>query len=455
MIINELKSSYILGEGPDWESKLFVAGNNMLVPEELREIIEQLLSEQPKINSKQIARFFRQREINGLNVDINRTVTEDGIIKFDATFPELYYMALNVVENTKMQKKIQDKVLKPFLKYIKKHSRQITDQESTPLEIPIETINEMRKILKNNPPRGMDEQTIAEYYIYNILNLGDINIQRNAISQNTMQLEPSGINLFTRRRLELQNLIRIANIQTRQNINNSYSSLNQLTSVLFGISSQLYMNSQTLEDKSPEQIEEILKKSYFLYTRAEANDFTYNVDENGYRTVDVGLGDQDVLLHRDGNNIKKAMVNLTTSMKELVSEAETISEDEYLKRVAMLHFRYISIHPFRDSNGRIGRNIVNMLLKPKGKMFIVDRADKNEYLKKMNEMRKKIPLNYYLYCLSENPSECEKYEAKSCEELVHFFMKSTHSYTEGDIHKKISAERVETWENNNRGIEIN
>ena len=77
MIINELKSSYILGEGPDWESKLFVAGNNMLVPEELREIIEQLLSEQPKINSKQIARFFRQRtQIDQTAVVFYRSVAE-------------------------------------------------------------------------------------------------------------------------------------------------------------------------------------------------------------------------------------------------------------------------------------------------------------------------------------------------------------------------------------------
>ena len=119
---------------------------------------------------------------------------------------------------------------------------------------------------------------------------------------------------------------------------------------------------------------------------------TYKVDEDGYRTVNVGLGKKDVLLHKNGNNIKESMGYLCKSIVNLSEEEQNLSDEEYIKKAGMLHFRYISIHPFRDSNGRTGRNLMNMLLAQRDKMFMIDRKDKSEYLAKMNEMRSKIPL---------------------------------------------------------------
>ena len=98
-----------------------------------------------------------------------------------------------------------------------------------------------------------------------------------------------------------------------------------------------------------------------------------------------------------------------------------MSEEEYIKKVGMLHFRYISIHPFRDSNGRTSRNLINMLLAPKEKILIIDRKDKKEYLSKMNEMRNKLPLQTYLESLSTNPNLCENYEKEASRRISRVF----------------------------------
>ena len=70
------------------------------------------------------------------------------------------------------------------------------------------------------------------------------------------------------------------------------------------------------------------------------------------------MGKKDVLLHKNGNNIKESMGYLCKSIVNLSEEEQNLSDEEYIKKAGMLHFRYISIHPFRDSNGRTGRNLM-------------------------------------------------------------------------------------------------
>lgn len=393
-----------------------------------------MLSKDPHINSKQISTFLGQRNIPGLRLNVNREITENDIIRFSFTFPELNYFSNDIEDDENMQKKIQKEVLKPYLKYIKKHGNTLYENISNaPLEIPKEILKKMEQIIKTNNPNGYNPQVVAEYYIYNILNLNSRAMQEQVLNYNSMQLTTTDNNLlkrlfnsvFQRNKPEMENLIMLTSALSNNNIGNIYERLKKLESIISGISSQLYMNSRTIKDKTPEQIEEILKTGYSLYTEREANDTTYIQDEYGYRTVNVGLGKSDVLLHRDGDNIKRAMVNLTTDVKKLIENEPNLSEDEYLKKAAMLHFRYISIHPFRDSNGRTGRNIINMLLAQKNKMFVLNRSDKDIYSRTMNEMRNNIPLEQYLDSLAENPEECAKYEETYCGKLTKFIKSHT------------------------------
>ncbi len=450
LIVNELKSSYVLGDGPEWETKLFVQGENSLLPDDVRKIVEQLFSNDPKLNNAQVSRFLMQRRIPGLDFTVNRTVSEDDIVRFDFDFPELDYISRNIVNgNDKMQKQIYQKVIKPFYKHLKKNSKEIAKGDSSvPLEVPKEIIEKFKKVIISDIPKGMDEQIVSEYCIYNILNLNNRQLQERILNRQSLQMFGKSKNIFMNHRNEMENVKNLIDIQANNNVHGSYRNITKLKSLLSGVTAELYMNSRTLKGKSPEEIEETLKKAYSLYTEREANDDTYQVDEHGYRTVNVGLEKNDVLLHRHGDNIKRAMVNLTTSIAELIEDEPNISEEEYIKRVGMLHFRYISIHPFRDSNGRTSRNIINMLLSQKGKMFVLDRQDKKDYLSKMNEMRDHIPLQQYLNCLSENSIECKQYEELSCSELTEFLMKHVHNFTE-DIHGDAQDRSMRRWEEKN------
>lgn len=445
LIANELKSSYVQGNGPDWEAKLYKKGDYHLLPTDMEDIIKKLISYNPKIDATLVARILNQKRIYGLGMNVDRTISDTDVISFDVNLPELDYIKNNLVYgNPKLQKQFQKKIVKPYCKYLKDHK----DESLTGIEVPQELVEKSRKIISPNLPKGMRDYVVSEYYLYNVLNLNRKEVQNQILSQYANNSNKGIRHLFEDKE-ETKKVVELLSINSEKNIEETDIELLKLKSLLAGISTQLYMNSRNLAGKTPQEIEDIIKRGYQLYTRVESNmDTTYNVDENGYRTVNVGLGNQDVLLHRDGDNIKRAMVNLTTSIEQLISKSKTLNEEEYMKEVAKLHYRYIAIHPFRDSNGRIGRNIINMLLAGRGKMFVLDRKDKDEYSKVMNEMREKIPLQEYLNALADNPELCDKYENSTCNKLTEFMLEHTHLYTE-NIQKKQEQESIERWKKAN------
>jgi Fic family protein len=87
-----------------------------------------------------------------------------------------------------------------------------------------------------------------------------------------------------------------------------------------------------------------------------------------------------------------------------------------------MHFRYIMIHPFRDSNGRIGRNIINMMLSRIGRNFVIPKSKKKEYISAMEEMRQgvygEMGQEEYLRALSDEPLKLGECEIKYCERLA-------------------------------------
>ena len=65
-----------------------------------------------------------------------------------------------------------------------------------------------------------------------------------------------------------------------------------------------------------------------------------------------GPNQKDILLHRDGDNIGRAMTKLCRDVTRVMKRANdpSISCEEYMRYVAVLHFRFTSIHPFPDGN---------------------------------------------------------------------------------------------------------
>lgn len=415
--------------------------------DDLREIIKSLFSSNPKLTSSQISKVLGQKKVNGLVLNINRTISNDGIVKFSYDFPELNFIEKNIIDgNNKIQNKISKKILKPYYKYLKKSQSSINKVPGG-LQVPKKLKERLEKIISSNIPEGMDGKVVSEYYLSNILKLDDNELQKALIQSKALQVYSKN-NIFKNNRDEFENALNMINTSSRNNFYECNESLSKLNTILSDVSAEVYMSSIDLKGKNPKEIEEILQKGYYLYNEQKLNDMTYKVDEDGYRTVNVGLGKKDVLLHKNGNNIKESMGYLCKSIVNLFEKEQNLSDEEYIKKAGMLHFRYISIHPFRDSNGRTGRNLVNMLLAQRDKMFMIDRKDKSEYLAKMNEMRAKIPLKKYLNSLSSNPEICENYEENACGELTTFLAKHTYDL-KTDIHKVSEKENMENWKQRN------
>ena len=51
--------------------------------DDLREIIKSLFSSNPKLTSSQISEVLGQKKVNGLALNINRTISNDGIVKLN------------------------------------------------------------------------------------------------------------------------------------------------------------------------------------------------------------------------------------------------------------------------------------------------------------------------------------------------------------------------------------
>ena len=411
----------------EWESTVYHEAETGLLSDDIEEVIKQLLGEASELKMSEVhfSRVNKERAIPGMSPTIRRFLGNDGILHFNASFPEFDYIYNQILdpESSSYQLMI-DKVLLPYFDELEMSD--VDQGKILSFEVSKNIRQGMAEVFaeadKENPSGDMNQDAMIDYTLYNVLQLANsfemrtvLNKMRNARVMNGGAMTPE-----QERDVAEEAFAMVISKHDRP--------MPKLECILNGISGQLYMNTLDQKDMNHLGITDKMKNAFRLYTMHERGDKTFETDEHGYRTVDVGLGSRDVLLRKYGDNIARAMSNLGVEVSTIMENADKIPEEEYLKHVARLHFRYITIHPFRDSNGRIGRNLINMMLSPKGRNFVMPKDLKSNYLSAMENMRQNVygemgQFNYLL-ALSDHPERLLPIESKYCEGLAQIIEKS-------------------------------
>lgn len=432
-ILNEQKISWETDfsngdpEWEEWEHTLYHEAETGLMPRDIEEVIKQLLGEASefKMSETHFSRVTKERAIPGMSPTIKRFLGNDGIVHFYPHFPEFYYIYNQILDsNFSGYQSMIDKVLVPYVDFLE--TTDVDQGKNLPFEVPENIRTGMAEVFAEvegeNFTDGLNKDGMIDYTLYNVLQLANSLEMRTVLNKVRNARVRNGGNMTPKQERDVIEEI-FAMVISKHD-----KPIPQLECILNGISGQLYMNTLEAKDMNHVGITDKMKNAFKLYTMHERGDQTFETDEHGYRTVDVGLGKRDVLLRRFGNNISRAMDNLGVEVSTIMENADKIPEEEYLKHVARLHFRYITIHPFRDSNGRIGRNLINMMLGQIGRNFVMPKNEKSNYLAAMENMRQSVYGEMgqfdYLLALSDYPQKLLPIESKYCEGLAQIIEKS-------------------------------
>ncbi len=476
-ILNEQKIAHVKGfenDGSFWqegEEGVYQQGETDLLPQDMQTLIFHLLGEQDEFELSPVhfARINKNRAIDGMAPKIKRTIGNDGLISFYPSMPEFEYIYNNILDpDSPEYQQMFDKVILPYVEHLERNGGAVL------YDVPPEIKNGMESVFASAnmmmPTEGYDIEAMIQYTLHNILNLSNSFEMRDALG-NIAKLS------FDENSHE-DAVKKVFGKIIEKNENPS----KKLERILNGVSGQIYMNTYEKDDLDAKTISDKMKRVFKIYTADERGNPNFETDPNGYRKVNVGLSKRDattrqvvvrdILLHNEDNNIPIAMEKFSAEVAFVMQNADKIPEEEYLKRVAALHFRFITIHPFTDGNGRIGRNIINMMVGQIGRNFVMPKEWKsNEYIQRLDAMRENIfadmaqeelgdsvmsypeetrsliGRNRYLSLLVDAPQFLGPYEMRHCEPLMRIIEKSNTIPISGEQRKpqsrKISTEDME------------
>lgn len=407
IITNECKAKLIKEDGQvkKYESDIFI--------DKVKEIVEQLLANKNSVKNSLVRDLTKveDRNIPGITkeVKVEKKLNQQGIpyIDIEKPFPDNFH---EIISGQINREELEKNVIKPYIARIcknekrlsKKHfisrifnplnRREVTDQE---------LINRFEEYLKKNTNITAEKiQDMSRYFIYNILEKSNIKqelidneIQGRWLSENKKK---TGYNEMIQNMSN--DLFDILNV-----IPNPNDRLEEIEDIYANTVGQL--EALSIEpQKEPQALEEQIKVINRYINRHRQEYY----GENNYKKVDVGLGRQDVGFTRV-EYVSKAMKLYSQKVVELLEREEELTEEEYIREVTKLHFRFIQIHPFPEGNGRTARAISNMLLLEKGMSAVFTKDSKPEYLNDMNGVRRIVDKEY-IEALYTDHSICDKLE---------------------------------------------
>jgi len=128
-----------------------------------------------------------------------------------------------------------------------------------------------------------------------------------------------------------------------------------------------------------------------------------------YRTQAVGVrkSDGDIYHFTDPIFVKE-------KMEEFVIWLQNSNDLNSIQRASQAHFRFVSIHPFIDGNGRTARLIMNLILMQNGYVPSIIRVqDRSEYIQSIEKAQNNEPLDTF-----------HKFIADSVEKNLDFYLET-------------------------------
>lgn len=409
IITNQCKAKLIEEDGTikKYESNILI--------ENVKEIVMQLLTDNNTVKNSLICILTQngERNIPGITkeVRIEKKVNEKGIpyIDINTPFPDNFH---EIISGQINREELEREIIKPYLARVCKKQKELSKRHFisrifSPLNrkelTNCELINKFEDYLRRNTVLSEEEiQIMSKYFILNILEKSNIEqelvnteLQGKSVSQKGKK---NGYNYMIQ---NMSNeLFEILNI-----IPNPNDSLKEIQDIYANTVGQLEALSVE-PSREPDVLEEQIKNINRNINRHRQQYY----GQNSYRNVSVGFDGKDAQF-TSVEHVQKAMQLYIRSIVEVLERAKEMNDEEYIKQVAKLHFRFIQIHPFPDGNGRTARAISNMLLLEKGMAAVFEKETKTEYLASMNMLRGLVDKDY-IEALYTDHSICDRLESE-------------------------------------------
>jgi len=168
-----------------------------------------------------------------------------------------------------------------------------------------------------------------------------------------------------------------------------------------------------------------------------------DVNSGRFRTVAVRLKGSETILPN--------AVKVPELMNEFIDWLQNNNLDHPIKMAVDAHFKFVSIHPFVDGNGRTARLLMNLILMQGGyPPVIVRKEDREEYIKSLEKGQTKKDLDgYYKFMFDSLDRSLDIYLEAVVPEKVSVLEPNLNQrfYTTDDVAKmlKIDPESVRRY----------
>lgn len=422
IIVNECKSLVRNSEGElrKYESIISIG--------HIREIVNQLLSDKNTIGSVQAGVIMRDDGILGLAKELktSKTVDEQGKlkIKIEKPFPDNFK---DILIGRNNEKELTEKIIKPYLAGLCEENeelskRHIWSKRLNPFRPRKISTDELQKRYSKYLERNTDldeekRENMSRYFIINILGSDKIKSEIITDEINGTGLTITGEKIRNSYTGMLQNMsVNVLDIMSV--IENPNDKLSEIESIYSNIDEQLEaLSTELIPD--PKKIEDTIVN----LNRTVNNKDKDHTKDDGYRNANVTFGRNNKKNARllENEFVPQAMKLYAKNMADFLEKSSEMSDEEYIKEVAKLHFRLVRIHPFADGNGRTARAITNSLLSNRDLCAIFEKYTKLEYIKDMNS----IITDYDTYNkgLYTDQSICNKMEDENIQNLAEYIAK--------------------------------